>query len=95
MTTDYQREYMQKLGKKIVVDYGSDEHLTLIGAPLQWNSLTDVDRADMLAFGRACIEAEREACATIVEKHERGGSYHTRTELARAIRARSIAAHKI
>jgi hypothetical protein len=42
----------------------------------------------MLAFGKACAAAEREACADIVENHNPGGSYHIRTALAAAIRAR-------
>jgi hypothetical protein len=44
----------------VAVAHGSDEHLTLLGAPWHWNLLHGVDRADMLAFGRACMEAERE-----------------------------------
>ena len=44
----------------VAVAHRSDEHLALLGAPYHWNLLTGVDRADMLAFGRACMEAERE-----------------------------------
>lgn len=40
--------------------HGSDEHLTALGAPWHWNLLHGVDRADMLGFGRACMEAERQ-----------------------------------
>ena len=43
----------------VAVEHGSDEHLTLLGAPWHWNLLHGVDRADMLAFGRSCMEAER------------------------------------
>ena len=44
----------------VAVAHGSDEHLTLMGAPWHRNLLHGVDRADMLAFGRACMDAERE-----------------------------------
>jgi len=44
----------------VAVAHGSDEHLSLLGAQWHWNLLHSVDRADMLAFGRACMEAERE-----------------------------------
>lgn len=50
----------------VAVAHGGDEHLTLLGAPYHWNLLTGVDRADMLAFGRACMEAERERWSEIV-----------------------------
>ena len=43
------------------IDRGSDEHLTLLGAPWHMNMLTGQDRADMLSFGRACMEGERRA----------------------------------
>ena len=39
------------------IAHGSDEHLTLRGAPWHFNMLTGQDRKDMLAFGRACMEA--------------------------------------
>ena len=51
------------------IRHGSDEHLSLLGAPYHWNLLTGVDRADMLAFGRACMEVERERGAKIAEKY--------------------------
>ena len=51
------------------IEHGSDEHLTLLNAPWHWNLLHGVDRADMLAFGRACMEAERERCAALCEAH--------------------------
>ena len=44
----------------VAVAHGSDEHLSLLGAQWHWNLLHGVDRADMLAFGRACMKAERE-----------------------------------
>lgn len=48
------------------VEYGSDEHLTLLGSAWHLNLLTGVDLADVLAFGRACMAAERERqCAAI------------------------------
>lgn len=47
--------------------HGSDAHLTLLGAPWHFNLLTGQDKADMLAFGRACMEAEIERCARSVE----------------------------
>ena len=45
--------------RPVSVAHGSDEHLTLLGAPWHWNLLHGVDRADMLGFGRACMEAGR------------------------------------
>ena len=53
------------------VAFGSDKHLTLIGAPWHLNMLTGQDRADMLAFGRACMEAERERWSALDEKRNR------------------------
>jgi len=49
------------------LEYGSDEHLTIIGAAQNLHALTGQDRADMLAFGRACIAAERERCAKLCD----------------------------
>ena len=43
------------------------KRLTLIGAPWHLNMLTGQDRADMLAFGRACLMAERERCAIVCD----------------------------
>ena len=45
------------------IQHGGDEHLSMLGAPYHWNLLTGVDRADMLAFGRACMAAERKRIA--------------------------------
>ena len=52
--------------------HGSDEHLTLLGTPWHWNLLVGPERADMLAFGRACMEAERNRPlgAPIAPEHE-------------------------
>jgi hypothetical protein len=52
------------------IEHGSDEHLTLLGAPWHLNLLAGQDRADMLAFGRACMLAERDRCLKIVERYE-------------------------
>ena len=41
----------------------------VVVTPWHWNLLHGVDRADMLAFGRACMEAERERCAALCEAH--------------------------
>ena len=49
------------------LNFGSDEHLTVLGAPWHLNMLTGQDRADMLAFGRACMLAERARCLEIAE----------------------------
>jgi hypothetical protein len=62
----------------VAVAHGSDEHLTLLGAPWHWNLLHGVDRADMLAYGRACMEAERKRIAdecneAALEQQEQGG----------------------
>ena len=51
----------------VAVAHRSDEHLTLIGAPWHLNLLTGQDRADMLAFGRACMLVERDRCLKIVD----------------------------
>jgi hypothetical protein len=51
----------------VAVAHRSDEHLTLIGAPWHLNMLTGQDRADMLAFGRACMLVERDRCLKIVD----------------------------
>jgi len=51
----------------VAVAHRSDEHLTLLGAPWHLNMLTGQDRADMLAFGRACMLAERDRCLKIVD----------------------------
>ena len=71
------------------IQHGSDEHLSLLGAPYHWNLLTGVDRADMLAFGRACMAAERERCAKLCDNYEpigREGPETTAHELSLAIR---------
>ena len=47
----------------MTVEYGTDKHLALIGAPQNLHMLAGKDRADMLAFGRDCMTAERERCA--------------------------------
>ena len=54
----------------VAVTHGSDEHLTLLGAPYHWPLLTGVDRADMLAFGRACMEAEREQICRAIKAED-------------------------
>jgi hypothetical protein len=41
--------------------WGSDKHLTLIASRFGLHALTGKDRVDMLAFGRACIEAAPDA----------------------------------
>lgn len=51
----------------VAVAHRSDEHLTLIGALWHLNMLTGQDRADMLAFGRACMLVERDRCLKIVD----------------------------
>jgi len=51
-------------------EHGSDLHLSLLGAQWHLNLLTGQDRADMLAFGRACMAAERERCAKLREASE-------------------------
>lgn len=43
---------------KKIITYASDEHLTLIGAQWHLNMLVGKDRADMLAFARACMAQE-------------------------------------
>jgi hypothetical protein len=53
------------------VAHGSDEHLTLLGVPWHWNLLHGVDRADMLAFGRACMDAERKRAALVCDDEAR------------------------
>ena len=65
------------------------KRLTLIGAPRHLNMLTGQDRADMLAFGRACVMAERERCAALCESRHLNGNYKydTRHDCADAIRA--------
>lgn len=49
--------------RPVSVAHGSDEHLTFLGAPQHLNLLTGQDRDDMLAFGRACMDAERRRTA--------------------------------
>jgi len=51
----------------VAVAHRSDKHLTLLGAPWHLNLLTGQDRADMLAFGRACMLVERDRCLKAVE----------------------------
>jgi hypothetical protein len=72
------------------VEYGSDEHLTLLGSAWHLNLLTGVDLADVLAFGRACMEAERErwvtaCCAAYADAMGRSG--RERTAAADAVMA--------
>jgi len=55
------------------IEYGSDKHLILICAEQNLHSLVGEDLEDILAFGRACIAAERERCAQICEKVQ---NYH-------------------
>lgn len=68
------------------IRHGSDEHLSLLGAPYHWNLLTGVDRADMLAFGRACMEVERERGATLIETYPEWLGPNAAREIAYAIR---------
>ena len=61
------------------IAHGSDEHLTLLGAPWHWNLLHGVDRDDMLAFGRACMEAERKRIANECQEMARKLTHYERT----------------
>lgn len=63
----------------VAVEHGSDEHLTLLGAPWHWNLLHGVDRADMLGFGRACMEAERKRIADECRERARKLTHYERT----------------
>lgn len=63
----------------VAVAHGSDEHLTLLGAPWHWNLLHGVDRADMLAYGRACMEAERQRIADECRDRARKLTHYERT----------------
>lgn len=61
------------------IEHGSDEHLAQIGAPWSWHLLHGVDRADMLAFGRACMEAERKRIADECNERARKLTHYERT----------------
>lgn len=63
----------------VAVAHGSDEHLTSLGAPWHWNLLHGVDRADMLAYGRACMEAERQRIADECRDRARKLTHYERT----------------
>lgn len=54
-------------------EYGSDSHLMQICAEKNLHAPAGGNLEEMLAFGRACIAAERERCAQICEKVQ---NYH-------------------
>ena len=62
----------------VAVAHRSDEHLTLLGAPWHLNLLTGQDRADMLAFGRACIDAEGKRIADVCNERAGQLKHHER-----------------
>jgi hypothetical protein len=70
----------------VAVAHRSDEHLTLLGAPWHLNMLTGQDRADMLAFGRACMLAERERCLKVVGEWLPQDAEEVRAEVLRELR---------
>ena len=74
----------ERQDKPVSVAHGSDEHLTFLGAPQHLNLLTGQDRDDMLAFGRACMDAERERCCrvVVVQRDDRLWEVARRTILA-------------
>lgn len=72
------------------VAHGSDEHLTRLGAQCHLNLLHGVDRADMLGFGRACMEAERKRIADECRDRARKLTHYERTApVDQAIQARA------
>lgn len=79
-----------RVAPAVEVEHGSDEHLAKLGEPWSWHLLHGVDRADMLAFGRACIEAERKRIADECQKRAFELMHYQRTAPAdQALQARS------
>jgi hypothetical protein len=70
------------------IKHGSDLHLALIGSAWHLQLLDEQDQADMLAFGRACMEVEREWIAAHFDSRDKGaGGFYDPHEPAKIIRA--------
>ena len=62
MRSAYEAAHGVHMSVPIVIEHGTSAHLMLLGVPMNLHHLTGSDCADVLAFGRACMAAERERC---------------------------------